>query len=191
MTPVPGRTGRVLPEAADRHENIKEIRMDEKLREKLMLLYAQKAAFAARDRLYAQKAAQNGEKGASRMFSALAESEDAHCRRLLFYLRGKMEDPGAHLEELRRKAEEESESLFPGLSAEMAAAGVAPAAKALGEFGRASARHLELARMAGQGGTRPEQSVFVCHVCGYIALDEAPDNCPVCNAVKARFTAVP
>jgi rubrerythrin len=30
----------------------------------------------------------------------------------------------------------------------------------------------------------------VCQVCGYISEDAAPDNCPVCGAVKTKFKAV-
>lgn len=33
--------------------------------------------------------------------------------------------------------------------------------------------------------------IFVCKVCGYIAFNEAPDNCPVCGAPKASFQLTP
>ena len=31
---------------------------------------------------------------------------------------------------------------------------------------------------------------YVCQVCGYIAEDEAPERCPVCNSVKGKFKKV-
>ena len=31
------------------------------------------------------------------------------------------------------------------------------------------------------------QSVYICPVCGHTALDEAPDNCPVCGAKKSMY----
>jgi rubrerythrin len=35
-----------------------------------------------------------------------------------------------------------------------------------------------------------EANYFVCQVCGYVSEDEAPDNCPVCGAVKGKFKQV-
>ncbi|MCL4369038.1 MAG: rubrerythrin family protein [Actinobacteria bacterium] len=32
-------------------------------------------------------------------------------------------------------------------------------------------------------------TVLVCQVCGYTLEGQAPDTCPVCNAVKEKFTA--
>jgi rubrerythrin len=31
--------------------------------------------------------------------------------------------------------------------------------------------------------------IQVCEVCGYTLEGEAPDRCPVCNALKEKFTA--
>jgi len=31
---------------------------------------------------------------------------------------------------------------------------------------------------------------YVCQICGYVSEDEAPENCPVCGAVKAKFKPV-
>jgi len=31
------------------------------------------------------------------------------------------------------------------------------------------------------------QKVFVCGVCGHTVFGEAPDNCPICKAVKAKY----
>ena len=36
----------------------------------------------------------------------------------------------------------------------------------------------------------PAQDFFLCQVCGYIAPQAAPERCPVCGAVHAKFTAV-
>ena len=35
-----------------------------------------------------------------------------------------------------------------------------------------------------------ETDYYVCQVCGYISEDEAPERCPVCNAVKEKFRLV-
>lgn len=31
--------------------------------------------------------------------------------------------------------------------------------------------------------------IQVCEVCGYTLEGEAPDRCPICNALKEKFTA--
>jgi len=31
--------------------------------------------------------------------------------------------------------------------------------------------------------------IQVCEVCGYTLEGEAPDRCPICNALKDKFTA--
>ncbi|WP_369694389.1 rubredoxin-like domain-containing protein [Methanosarcina sp. KYL-1] len=31
--------------------------------------------------------------------------------------------------------------------------------------------------------------VHVCEVCGYTLEGETPDRCPICNALKEKFTA--
>jgi len=33
----------------------------------------------------------------------------------------------------------------------------------------------------------PVQDYFICDACGYIAVKEPPDKCPVCGAVKKGF----
>ena len=35
-----------------------------------------------------------------------------------------------------------------------------------------------------------ETDYYVCQVCGYVAEDKPPDNCPVCGAVKGKFKLV-
>jgi rubrerythrin len=41
------------------------------------------------------------------------------------------------------------------------------------------------------GSDLPETKIFVCQVCGNTVIGEAPDKCPVCSAVKAKFAEVP
>ncbi len=38
--------------------------------------------------------------------------------------------------------------------------------------------------------TDRETEYYVCQVCGYVSENEAPDNCPVCRAVKGKFLLV-
>jgi rubrerythrin len=48
----------------------------------------------------------------------------------------------------------------------------------------------EKAKEAVDGGADVDlDTVQVCQVCGYTLEGEAPDRCPVCNAVKEKFTS--
>lgn len=40
------------------------------------------------------------------------------------------------------------------------------------------------------GNDLPPASIHVCDVCGNTVVGEAPDECPVCGAVKAKFKEV-
>jgi rubrerythrin len=40
------------------------------------------------------------------------------------------------------------------------------------------------------GSDLPETKIFVCQVCGNTVKGEAPDKCPVCSAVKAKFAEI-
>ena len=35
-----------------------------------------------------------------------------------------------------------------------------------------------------------ETDYYVCQVCGYVAENEAPHRCPVCNAVQKKFKSI-
>ena len=40
------------------------------------------------------------------------------------------------------------------------------------------------------GKDLPAAAIYVCEVCGNTVSGSAPDKCPVCGAVKAKFSAV-
>jgi rubrerythrin len=52
-------------------------------------------------------------------------------------------------------------------------------------------RHAELYKKAiNDMIAEQETDYYVCQVCGYVAEDEAPERCPVCNAVKNKFRSI-
>lgn len=40
------------------------------------------------------------------------------------------------------------------------------------------------------GKDLPVSAYFVCQICGYTVKENAPDNCPICGALKERFNKV-
>jgi len=52
-------------------------------------------------------------------------------------------------------------------------------------------RHAELYKKAMNDMLSDRKTAYyVCQVCGYVSEDEAPDNCPICGAVKVKFKLV-
>jgi len=51
--------------------------------------------------------------------------------------------------------------------------------------------HADLYRQAKEGVLKGEdlkvQKIYVCPVCGYTVLDEAPDKCPICSCPGEKF----
>jgi rubrerythrin len=55
---------------------------------------------------------------------------------------------------------------------------------------RVTKNHLRLLEKSTGDPEDREHTLHVCRVCGFIALDNTPEKCPVCNAVPEKFTAI-
>jgi rubrerythrin len=40
------------------------------------------------------------------------------------------------------------------------------------------------------GKDLPDKKIYICEICGNTVYDEAPDTCPICNALKANFKEI-
>ncbi|UCD33665.1 MAG: rubrerythrin family protein [Desulfobacterales bacterium] len=47
--------------------------------------------------------------------------------------------------------------------------------------------HLKLLKEVLEESVHDLTTYYVCQICGYIAVEEAPLNCPVCNAIREKF----
>jgi rubrerythrin len=144
--------------------------------------FAELSASAARNRLFSQKAKAEKKAQTAVLLSAVAESEEIMARRALMALRGKISDlddylekisgakarAGERFEQRSRRARDEHED------------GLAEAYERFGAVSRNSGEQL---------GADADATFYVCQVCGYIAADEVPERCPVCNAVSKKFRA--
>jgi rubrerythrin len=71
---------------------------------------------------------------------------------------------------------------------EAAEEGQEAAQKAFTHARDVESRHAELYKKAINDMIAERDTVYhVCQVCGYIAEDDAPDRCPVCDAIKTKF----
>jgi rubrerythrin len=143
--------------------------------------FAALSASAARNRLFSQKAKADGRPDAALVLSAVAEGEEIMARRALIALRGKISDLDDYLTQIV-DTKAQAAAQFDGLARSAKESKEDNIADAYGRFGAVSENH------RGQigGGV---SALYVCQVCGYIAAGEAPDRCPVCNAVAKKFKA--
>lgn len=146
--------------------------------------FAELSASAARNRLFSQKAKADKKQQKALLFSAMAEAEDIMARRALIALRGKVSSLEDYLGEIADTKERASER-FARRAGAAEKREEESIAETYGRFGAVAKNHGDQLRAGGE----EETSLYVCQVCGYIAADEVPERCPVCNAVAQKFRA--
>jgi rubrerythrin len=159
--------------------------MTDELDSRMKLAMAAESASAARNRLYAAKAKKEGRLQLAKLMTALAAGEQISARRALIYLRGKIGDADAHLDTLRRHKKAEATQAYPASRKAAASAGDRSAAAAFDQFGKVNHNHAVVLDKPDIEAAAHE--FYVCQVCGYIALDAVPEQCPICGAVPERF----
>lgn len=183
LTPVPGYPilSRIR-EAVD---------MGSKTQRNLAGAFAAESKASVRNEAFGRKADAEGYAGIARLFRAISEAESVHARRYLMLMRGKIGSTEENLEaafqsEIRANVEE-----YPNLIKEAAEEGEEAAQKAFSHARDVEDRHAELYKKAMNDMLSERQTIYyVCQVCGFVAEDEAPQNCPVCGAVKGKFRKI-
>ena len=165
--------------------------MASKTEANLALAFAAESKASARNSAFAQKADSEGYDQIGRLFRAVAEAEAVHARRFLMHLRGKIGSTEENLEtafsnEIKANSEE-----YPKLIQEATEEGQEAVVKAFSQARDVEDRHAELYKKAMNDMLSDTTTGYhVCQVCGYVAEDKAPENCPVCGAVKSKFKAM-
>jgi len=142
---------------------------------------------SALNELYAQRAKRGKRILLSKLLEAVSRSEHIHARRALMYIRGKMGDLDEYLSHLVHSKHIDTAQRYPQLSERLNEAGQKKAAEAFEQLSRVAAVHGKLLKAAIEDTPVGTMEYYVCDVCGYIAPEQPPDNCPVCNAVKEKF----
>lgn len=165
--------------------------MGEKTEKNLAYAFAAESKASARNSAFAQKAQVEGFDQIARLFRAVAEAEAVHARRYLLLMRGKI---GSTEENLKAAFENEIKANvqeYPKLIKDAVDEGDQAAERAFSQARDVEERHAELYKRAlNQMVAEKETIYYVCQVCGYVAEDEAPENCPVCGAVKNKFKEI-
>jgi rubrerythrin len=140
-------------------------------------------------RAFARKAEQEGLPNIARLFRTAAEAERVHAEG---HLRA-MTAIGSTAENLRNAIEGETyeyTTMYPPMLQQAEAEG--HRAKVMfGYAVKAEAVHADLYRLALEAVERGEDlvetSFYVCPVCGHVEMGAAPERCPICGSVGAKY----
>ena len=101
-------------------------------------------------------------------------------------LRGKVGGTGDNLAECILDRRDLVQAL-PQASESTASAGDKPATALLRQMLEAARSHCDRLRGMDDG---VDAAYHVCGICGFVAGDEVPEQCPVCHAVREKFETV-
>ena len=165
--------------------------MTAKTEKNLAHAFAAESKAAARNAAFAQKAELEGHAQVARLFRAVSEAESVHARRYLMLMRGRIGTTEQNLETAFQNEIKAHVEAYPRLIREAAAEKQQAALKAFSRARDVESRHAELYKRALNDMLAERHTEYwVCQVCGYISEDEAPDKCPVCGAIKAKFKKI-
>ena len=157
----------------------------------LAYAFAAESKAAVRNDAFAKKADSEGYAQIARLFRAVSDAESVHARRYLRLIRGKIKSTEENIEtafqnEIKANVEE-----YPKLIKNASDEGKESVLKAFSQSRDVEDRHAELYKKAMNDMLADRETpYYVCQVCGYVSEDEAPENCPVCGAVKGKFKPV-
>lgn len=155
----------------------------------LQKAFLQASLAMARLEMFAQQARSQKRPQEAEFYDALAASLKVHARRFLMLMRGKLGDGPANLSEAK---DEILPSLLQGyaeLVAQADQAGRRVDGTALDQSAQVAQRQGELAQAMAEGG-QEAGPYLVCSICGWLAMESAPERCPVCGAVHEKFQPV-
>ena len=161
--------------------------MSDTLDQEMALAFARMSKSSALNQLYAAKAKRDGNVLLSKLLYSISRSEKIHARRSLMYIRGKFVDPTEYLKHLLHDKYENVTVNYPKISQLSFDSGKKKASEAFDQFSEVTKIHLKLLNEALKKSADESTTYYVCQICGYIAVDEIPLKCPVCNAIQEKF----
>lgn len=151
--------------------------------------FAGEAKAAVRLEVFADKAREEGYPQMAKLFKVIAHSEKIHATRalrLLKEIKGTEENLAASFESETKVAG----VAYDGFLRVAEAEGNAAAALFFSQSRDVEDTHVKLYKEAmGHLMAERETGYFVCGVCGYVADQVCPAECPVCGATAAEFVA--
>ena len=161
--------------------------MSDTLDQKMALAFTKMSKLSALNNLYPARAKREENVLLSKLLYSISRSEKIRARRSLMYIRGKIGDPTEYLNRLLHIKQENVSIKYPKISRLSIDAGKKKASEVFDQFSKVEKIHLNLLKKALKGSTDESTKYYVCQICGYIAVNEIPPKCPVCNAIQEKF----
>jgi len=143
---------------------------------------------------YAEKADKDGYPQAAKLFRAAAAAETVHAHNH-FRAMGAVKSTAENLKDAIAGENYEAVTMYPDFLADAQAEGENKKAIRSFEFALAvekthEALYTEMLDNLEESNEAEPVDYYVCEVCGHTHVGEAPDECPVCGALKDRFFKV-
>jgi rubrerythrin len=139
---------------------------------------------------YARRAADEGQDGVYRLFSAVAASELIHAQKHASYLKS-IKSTTENLKEAMAGEMHEFKIMYPGMIAGAKAEKKKGPEISFSHANEVEKVHHELFKKAlGNPEKFPARDYYICNACGYIVAGKPQARCPVCGAVKKSFQKV-
>ncbi len=139
---------------------------------------------------FADKAEQEGYKDVARLFRAIAYAEQVHATNHLKELGG-VKSTEENLQTAREGENFEIEEMYPAYKVVAELQKESGALRSINFALSAEKLHRELYDNAKKELTEKKDvkldKIYICPVCGYTVVGEAPEKCPVCGAPKEVF----
>ena len=139
---------------------------------------------------FADKAEQEGHKDIARLFRAIAYAEQVHATNHLKELGG-VKSTEENLQAAREGENFEIEEMYPAYKAVAELQKENGALRSINFALSAEKLHRELYDNAKKELVEKKEvkldKIYICPVCGYTVVGEAPEKCPVCGAPKEMF----
>ncbi len=161
-------------------------------KENLMAGFAGESQANRKYASFSEKAAEEGFTNVATLFKAASRAEEIHARRHL-----QVYGIPSTLDNLKAAIEGDTEEfthMYPGFIKESQAEGNEDATRSFTYAMKAEQVHAGLYQKALEavkaGKDLDVSRVFLCPVCGNIALDSAPGACPICGVPGKKFLEI-
>jgi rubrerythrin len=162
----------------------------EKTVEHLQEAFAGESQANRRYLAFAEKAEREGYAQIARLFRAAAAAETVHAHNHLKVLKG-VKSTSENLKEAIEGETGEFREMYPRMIAAAQAEGNKEAERTFNFANEVEKIHAALFQKALKNlEDKKMTDIYVCSVCGYTVEGEAPENCPVCKAVKKMFKKI-
>ncbi|MEA3548735.1 MAG: hypothetical protein U9R66_13860 [Thermodesulfobacteriota bacterium] len=165
--------------------------MEQNTKKRLFLIFAELSKAAARKKIYAQKAAQEGRKDVAHFLRAAAESETIQVRRIFNNMKGQIDKSPDYLTTIFEQEVTSMIEVYEDYIQEAKGQEPPPVITALSQllqseliiasFYSSENKDLSIGR---------DDHYFVCPFCGCLMEGEPPEQCPVCGADRKTFREV-